>query len=181
MVPESCSDDCVRLYRAEEFPTRWVRVAELLQGRHCDATIFRHDERWWMFTEASPGRNDTLRLYFAGDLTGPWQEHPQSPLIAGNADIARPGGRVLQYEGELFRFAQDDAPAYGNALRAFVIEVLTPTAYRERPAENFRLQGAGAGWNADGMHHCDVQPFGPGRWIAAVDGHRDDLAFGWEY
>jgi hypothetical protein len=31
------------------------------------------------------------------------------------------------------------------------------------------------------MHHCDAQPFAAGRWIAAVDGHREELAFGWDY
>jgi hypothetical protein len=178
MVPESSRDNCVRLYRAEEFPTRWVRAATLLEGSYNDSTIFRHDNRWWMFTEESPGRNDTLRLFLADELTGPWTQHPKSPLIAGDPHIARPGGRVLQHDGKLYRFTQDDAPTYGISLRAFEIEELTPTAYREHQVPDFHLQGSGAGWNADGMHHCDTQPFAAGRWIAAVDGHRNELLFG---
>ena len=63
MVPESNCDFSVRLYRAVEFPKRWEFVNKLLTGHdYVDATLFRHDDMWWMFVSAT--RNDVLNLYY---------------------------------------------------------------------------------------------------------------------
>ena len=80
-----------------------------------------------MFAEANPEGNDLLRLYYANDLMGPWIEHPKSPIVAGDANIARPGGRVVVFDGRIVRYTQDDDPTYGNQVRAFEITELTTT------------------------------------------------------
>ena len=57
-------------------------------------------------------------------------------------------------------------------MRAFAITTLTASDYRERELDPAPfLRGGGAGWNAGGMHHLDLQPSGDG-WIAAFDGWR---------
>ena len=183
LVPESSEMQSVRLYRAVEFPRRWVFVQTLLVGEaFADPTIFYYSGRWWLFVETNPYAEDTLRLYSASRLTGPWQEHPQSPLIVHNPDIARPGGRVLQMNGRLFRFAQDDHPIYGNQVWAFEIVELTTEKYREVPAvERPILTASGTGWNALGMHQIDALPLADGRWLAAVDGKQLRRVFGLRY
>src|SRR5262249_25037805 len=97
MVPESYQAGAVRLYRARNFPYEWLHVADLLTGPYfADASPFRYAGAWWLFADTSDGqKHDTLRLYHADDLFGPWVEHLQSPIIAGNPQIARPAGRVL--------------------------------------------------------------------------------------
>ncbi|MGH2454199.1 MAG: glucosamine inositolphosphorylceramide transferase family protein [bacterium] len=173
MIPESYKAGAVRLYRAVDFPTRWSCVRTLLQGSHLrDASILRHDGRWWLFAETSPRRTfDTLRLYHAQELTGPWREHPRSPIVRENPRAARPAGRLLPLGGTILRFAQDCVPHYGTRVRAFEITELTPRHYRERPASERPVLGPGpSGWNADGMHHLDLHPDGQGGWIACVDG-----------
>ena len=178
LVPESYEAGEVRLYRAVEFPLRWQPVATLLKGEYLvDPSVFRHDGRWWMFVDASPGRgHDTLRLFGAAELTGPWSEHPASPLIEHDAARARPAGRVTQFDGRIIRFAQNCGPAYGVQVRAFEVTDLTPRSYRERPVGPDPLLGAsGSGWNASGMHHLDPHEIAPGRWIACVDGWRSTL------
>ena len=81
MIPESHQVNSVRLYKAVDFPKKWSFVRTLLYGDYVDSSIFRHDGRWWIFTESSRGDNNTLRLYYADDLTEPWIEHPKSPII----------------------------------------------------------------------------------------------------
>ncbi len=116
-------------------------------------------------------RDDTLQLFYADELLGPWQEHPLSPVVQNDPNIARPGGRVIQFDGRLIRYAQDDFPTYGNKVRAFEIIELSTTDYREIDvAENPILDGDGLGWNADGMHHIDPLQLSDGTWLAAVDG-----------
>jgi hypothetical protein len=178
MVPESYQAGAVRLYRAEEFPARWACVANLLEGPFfADASVCHHDGRWWLFVDTSPGiNNDTLRLFHADKLSGPWREHPRSPLIDGNACRARPGGRVLVHAGRVIRFAQRCLPYYGTEVHAFEIDKLTPTAYHEREVEESPiLKPSGAGWNACGMHRVDAHLQDNGQWLACVDGWSSEL------
>lgn len=173
MVPESHEASAIRLYKADAFPGTWTHVHTLMSGqRFSDTALFRHGDRWWLFTQTSPqGRHDNLRLFFADDLYGAWTEHPASPIVDGDPHTARPAGRVVATEGGLLRFAQDCAPRYGLNVLAFEITSLTPTEYVERPARGTPvLGGSGAGWNAARMHHVDAQRTETGGWIAAVDG-----------
>ncbi len=170
MVPESYQAYGVRLYKADRFPDTWVFVKELVEGKFVDATLIQHDGSWWMFAANERG-NDSLYLFFADSLTGPWTAHPQSPVVRGNANIARPGGRIILYESKLYRFGQDDIPEYGNQLWAFEIAKLTRTEYAERPLrETPVLTASGRGWNSGGMHHLDAHQMPDGTWIGCVDG-----------
>jgi hypothetical protein len=115
-------------------------------------------------------KHDTLRLYYADELTGPWVEHPKSPLVKGDASNARPAGRALVCDGKVVRFAQNSVPYYGTDVRAFEVTELTTRTYRERAVGRPVLGPGGSGWNACGMHHVDAHVLGDGSWIASVDG-----------
>jgi len=175
MVPESTRANAVRLYVARQFPHRWDFFATLLEGpRFADSSLFRWQDRWWLFAETNTAvRHTTLRLFMAERLAGPWTEHPKSPIVPADGHIARPAGRVIIWEGVPVRFAQDCEPVYGTSVRAFAITTLTAEDYAERalPPDPI-LQGSGSGWNAGGMHHIDPHPLAEGEWVAAVDGWR---------
>ncbi|GEJ57628.1 glucosamine inositolphosphorylceramide transferase family protein [Anaeromyxobacter diazotrophicus] len=174
LIPESTAAGGVRLYRADPFPTRWTLAAVLLEGPVLlDSSVFHRDGRWWMFTETDAARG-TLRLFHARELTGPWREHPRSPVVAADPRTARPAGRVLATPDRLVRFAQDCELDYGVAVRALEITRLTEREYEEREvAGGPLLAGGGEGWRALGMHHLDVHPREEGGFIACVDGWRE--------
>ena len=130
----------------------------------------RFNDRWWLFACSTPYQHDTLRLYFADELTGPWTEHPKSPLIQNDKCRARPAGRILKFGNRLFRFAQDCAPQYGSSVRAFEIINLTKDNYAEVELRIPILKASGNGWNAKGMHHIDAHQQADGHWLACVDG-----------
>ncbi len=139
MIPDSSSNADLRLYKARNFPTDWTLAEILFSGaRFVDTTIFRYDEKWWFFTESSEVRNDTLRLFYADSLTGPWREHPRSPIINGDAHISRPCGRVVITGGRIFRYAQDCDPHYGLRVRAFEVTELSTSRYEETPVGRTR-------------------------------------------
>lgn len=177
MTPETMSQRQVRLYRATAYPLEWQHVATLLDGDDfIDPTPFAHAGRWWMFVGTNAQHNDTLRLYHADTPLGPWSEHPCSPVVSGDARTARPGGRVLAYDGRLVRFAQDDTAGYGRGVYAFEITELTASSYAERPlGRGSVLRASGFGWNARGMHTIDPHRADDGTWIACVDGYRKRL------
>jgi hypothetical protein len=173
MVPDT-PDQGVLMYKALEFPFRWQRVHTLLSGgRFSDSSIFQHAGAWWMLTAWSLGKSNlkSLRLYYAEEPTGPWHEHPQSPILEPNETSSRPAGRVVIRGGNPVRFAQDGFPKYGSQVRAFEVLEMTRLRYIERElSQQPILQGSGIGWNADGMHHLDAHEVGNDRWLACVDG-----------
>ncbi|MBI9083749.1 MAG: hypothetical protein JEZ11_09130 [Desulfobacterales bacterium] len=171
MIAETWQAGAIRLYEAVDFPIKWQFVSELIQGHYVDPTLFRHNGRWWLFAENGPIANDTLRLFFADKLLGPWTEHRLSPVVKGDENIARPGGRVVVVDGQILRFAQDDTPIYGNQVWGFRVTALTPRRYEEkRLAKRPIITGSGTGWNRLGMHHIDLHRTGKNLWIACVDG-----------
>jgi hypothetical protein len=173
MIPESYQAGGIRLYRAVDFPTHWSLLEVLLEGPVLvDPSVFLVDERWWMFVDTSPKLDHSaLRLFHADELGGPWLEHPMSPLFEGDSYRARPAGRVVEFNGRIIRFAQTCLPYYGTAIRAFEVDDLTLTTYREREVEPSPILGpSGAGWNACGMHQIDAHLLDDGTWLACVDG-----------
>jgi len=172
MIPESVRASEVRLYRARRFPDEWEFVGPLLKGHaYADSSIAFYHDRWWMWTESSHGRSDTLRLHSTTDLLKPWQEHPRSPIVEWNPEIARPAGRIVKVGDHLVRFAQVCFPTYGTEVRAFEITELSPTTYQERAVGEARILGpSGSGWNKFGMHHVDAHCLDDGQWMACVDG-----------
>ena len=173
MIPERSRGGSVTLYRADKFPNQWVPIGNLLEGkRYVDSSILRYDDRWWLFTDAGVDlAHPVLRLYFADQLKGPWQEHPSSPIRKDDPHFTRPAGRVVVVGGMPIRFAQDVYPVYGASVSAFAITKLTATEYEERPASDRPILSAGSErWNLHGMHHVDAHQRPDGSWIACVDG-----------
>ena len=168
MIPESYTEKFVRLYRATEFPDKWTHERDLLTGDNfISASVVEHAGMWWMFV-GRPG-NETLRLFYASDLKAQWREHPLSPIVAKNPDIARPGGRALVIDGKLYRIGQDCDPTYGNQALAFQVTDISTTTYKEEIGTPL-VKATSKGWNADAMHHVDLHQLGKDKWIAAVDG-----------
>jgi len=180
MIPESAHAFSVRLYKAIDFPDKWVVISTLLNKPFVDPSLFYYNDKFWLFLGSSSWKD--LYLYYADDLLGPWIEHPKSPVIKGDANIARPGGRVLVFDNRIIRYTQDCVPIYGNAVRAFEITTLTTTSYEEMECpESPILEASGNGWNADGMHQIDPHLIAEDKWIACVDGYRDVWVFGLQY
>lgn len=167
----------VRLYEAVDFPTRWEFVANIIDEDVVDSSVVRYDDKWWLF--ASNAANDMLHLYYADELTGPWKKHPQNPVVKENKHAARPGGRIIVFDGRIIRFVQDDAGLYGNRVRAFEITELTTSSFKQHELkESPLLEGSGRGWNALAMHTLDPHQIDTNLWIACVDGYGRHLIFG---
>ncbi len=179
MIPETNARKEIRLYRSTEFPFVWQYEATLMSGlSFSDSTIFQYDRRWWIFTETDPVGDGTLRLYHSDTIYGPWKEHPASPIIDGDANIARPAGKVLFYQNKLFRITQDDWPTYANRVRVFQIDELTTTDYAEHElcgypeieTDTLRANLKTPVWRYDGFHQLDLHQIGENHWLACIDG-----------
>jgi hypothetical protein len=134
-VPETARLREVSLYRAVEFPGRWVKVAMLLRGvAALDATLFQYDGVWWLTcTDKDQGAQSKLFIWYAPDLLGPWQPHAANPV---KIDIrsARPAGTPFVHQGQLYRPAQDCSRTYGGGIVIHRVTRLSPGEFCEEPA-----------------------------------------------
>lgn len=182
LIPESFEDNSIRLYRAENFPTEWAYVKTLVEGRdYVDNSIVFYNDQWWLFSSVTT--NDHLYLHYADSLTGPWQEHPLSPIVVNDVHKSRPSGRLLILDGKLYRFAMDIKPPVGtHQVMAYEITEISPTSYAERLAQDTPVvMPSGSGWNRDAMHQIDPVQVNENAWIASVDGFGQYWVFGWQY
>ncbi len=169
MIPESGDDYTVRLYKSSAFPQKWEYIGNLLEGfKYRDPSIFRFNNKWWMFVNYPD--NDGLHLFFSDSLFNGWKLHPQSPIMVMNKKYARSAGRVFNYNGNLYRLAQDCDDYYGKQVFCFEISELTDSTYIEKKAQhNPLVTKTDMGWNANGMHHIDLHEIN-GQWVGIVDG-----------
>ena len=182
LIPESYEDNSIRLYKADEFPVKWSFVKTIVEGRdYVDNSIVYYNGKWWLFSSVTA--NDQLYLHYADELTGLWQEHPMSPIVMDDVHKARPSGRMIVYDGKLYRFTMDvDPPVGTHQVMAYEITEITPTRYSEKLAQEAPIIAAsGSGWNRDAMHQFDPVQLDSDSWIASVDGFGKYWIFGWGY
>lgn len=169
MMPESHSESSIRLYKATDFPTKWEFQKNIMEGRDfISSSMIKHQNNYYIFT--SDKTNGHLDLYYASDIKGPYQIHPSSLIVSDDSNIARPAGRVLNYNGEIYRLAQDCEPSYGNSVVAFRITSLSPTEYAEDKVLGEVLRSDGEGWNQKAAHHLDAVQLENGTWVGVTDG-----------
>jgi hypothetical protein len=138
MIPEASAAKSIRLYRSVQFPARWTLDRILFDGvRAVDTTIHVRNEMLWMFTNiAAPGTSihDELHLFYAKSLYGPWQAHPQNPIVS-DVRRARSAGRLFAIDEALFRPSQNCSIRYGGSIIINKIAEMTTTTYRETTVE----------------------------------------------
>jgi hypothetical protein len=174
-IPETGDNQTVELYRAIEFPYRWTLEKILFHGKALDTTVLVHDGMFWFFTTvfAPHGEGACFCIFFSDRLDGEWQAHPQNPISMDIRD-ARAAGRVLRYDGRLFRVTQDGTENYGSSFSFREILNLTQTEYREtlvktvfpcKPYEGTHSYDACGGFEVvDGVTHAPAK-----KWLIAAD------------
>lgn len=140
MLVESSSFKSLRLYVANEFPSKWKLAKTWFEGKEMyDPTIVRNDGLYWLFVNMKPHPGassfDELSLYYLKDLlTGEWISHPLNPIVS-DVRSSRPAGSLFIESGTWFRPAQDSAKHYGHRIRIQEILEWDTENYKERTAE----------------------------------------------
>lgn len=188
MVPESSANATLTLYRADPFPYRWVPEATLLRGiAASDATIIRHDDLFWMFAATRDGYgswSDTLSIWWAHDLRGPWNAHARNPVLVDQA-TARPAGAMVKRNGRLWRPVQDCTDGYGTGIGLAEVTALDPERFEQRVATVLRAEAHWPGrrlhtLNSAGALECiDGAAYSPksrilARWFEQRSGRRNE-------
>lgn len=173
MIPETSAAHEVRLYKAVNGALDSFEYHKTLlrhqQGESfpfmdfCDSSVLLKDDIYYLFTTINHGKGNELHLFCSDRLDGQYVPHPLSPLIISDK-VGRNGGALLEYDGGIYRFAQDCEGQYGKNITIFKIDELSPTLYRETPVVQYALtnNGLSAG------HQYNFVYF-KGQYIVAVD------------
>lgn len=136
LIPETMAARQVEVYRCLEFPGRWELACTPLTGLDiADACVLRTSAGWLMLASVAYEGGlgwDELHVFRADALCGPWTPDPDNPVVS-DVRTARPGGRMWEKDGRLFRLAQDSAGRYGSGLGLFEVTRDAEGAYRQEP------------------------------------------------
>lgn len=167
MIPESSLNGDVTLYKCVRFPDKWERHATLLSGLElADATITQHDGLHYLFgawRDGTGGYSDSLAIYCADRLLGPWSPHASNPVLIDRAST-RPAGNFVTLNGKLWRPVQDCSDGYGAALALAEVVELSPTTFRQIVRHSLRPGPLWPGRKLHTLNRC-------GR-LEVIDGSR---------
>jgi hypothetical protein len=167
MIPESSTNGDVAIYKCVRFPDKWERHATLLSGVElADATITRHNGLNYLFgawRDGTGGYSDSLAIYYAEHLMGPWLPHASNPVLIDRA-TTRPAGNFVTINDKLWRPVQDCAGGYGAALALAEIIELSPTTFKQIIRHSLRPGPAWPGRKLHTLNRC-------GR-LEVIDGSR---------
>lgn len=137
MVPETCGNRTIELWKCKEFPLKWELDKTLMKDISAvDTMIFKRDEYWWLLTniDRSDGQShcDELFAYFSDSpRSDKWTPHSANPIVR-NPSKARNAGIVLSPNGDVARCAQTQGFChYGKGVSLNRIEELSPSKYTE--------------------------------------------------
>jgi hypothetical protein len=137
MVPETCGNRTIELWRCADFPMRWEYDRTLMSDLSAvDTIVFPYKDHWWMFSNIDRTDNnnhsDELFAFYADSPTSTnWKPHALNPIVRDPAK-ARNGGVIMTVDGDILRCAQYQGFChYGKGMSLNRITELTPTSYRE--------------------------------------------------
>lgn len=136
LIAESAESGKVYRYRAKKFPFEWERTDVFFDQEGYDPTLFRYEDRYWLFLNQKPipGTSPFVELYayWTLDLENPnWNPHALNPIVS-DVRSARPAGRIFLEDDTLFRPAQDSGKRYGHQIKIQEIVCLNDIDYQER-------------------------------------------------
>lgn len=139
MVPESAANKTIELYRAKSFPHVWQLEKVLMTDvRAKDATLAEIDGKWWMFVSLSEHSiPDELYLFSADTPLGPWTPHRRNP-VKSDVRGSRPAGALFEWNGDVYRPAQDSSGRYGYAISINRITQLDEEQFSEEQVSSIR-------------------------------------------
>ncbi|MCA1479715.1 hypothetical protein [Bradyrhizobium sp. NBAIM08] len=157
MIPESSTRGDVALYKCTRFPDKWERYATLLSGLElADVTITRHNSLYYLFgawRDGTGGYSDSLAIYYADRLLGPWLPHASNPVLIDRAST-RPAGNFVTLDDRLWRPVQDCTDGYGAALALAEVVELSPTVFKQVVRHTLKPGPAWPGRKLHTLNRC---------------------------
>ena len=161
MIPETGSDNSVRLYIAQDFPNDWSLKKIFLAGKHyVDTSFIIINGIYYWFLYDFDSKN--AMLFYSDGIEGDWIRHPQQDNIN-----YRNGGQIFQHNGSIYRPVQKEGGTYGSGIMLMKINTISESMYDEEIFSiDFLLRKNG--YSLEGSHHISFV-HNDGNWLVAID------------
>ena len=180
MIPETGWIGEIRLYKAQNNDLSRFELDSVLMRRmekneeiifdFADNVLYKKDDIYYLFTSIFDSKGYQLQLYTSSSLRGPFVSHPCSP-ICHNLEFGRNAGSLIQFDGGLYRPAQDCSQTYGGQVNVMEITRLTPDEYEEKLVVKHILPSSKSFYRQGG-HQLNYVDYN-GSIIMATDAKRD--------
>ena len=139
MIPESCENQSVRLYEANDDLTSFVFVRTLLKqedrtgpnSNFVDSHIYKKNGVYYLFTSYRSDWKTRQELFTSSDLLySDFVSHPCSPITVNNK-YGRNGGSIIDLNGLVLRVSQDCSVEYGTNVSLHEIIAIDKDLYKE--------------------------------------------------
>ena len=104
-----------------------------------DPTLFKKDNFYYIFCNHLDAPNERLHLYLSNSFFGPYQEHPNSPIVL-DPESARMAGKIISNGSDLYRFGQNNCSMYGKEILVHKIAALSPSEYKEQKINTLKYK-----------------------------------------
>jgi len=147
MVPETSEIGDIRLYKADNNCLKHFSYYKTIVKKevidseigYADSSIYNKEGIYYLITSIERNRKNILYLYYSDCLSGPYKEHPSSPICL-SSKYGRNGGSFINDEsGNLYRVAQDCEKRYGDNLHIFQIDKLSSYEYKEHLIKSYLI------------------------------------------
>ena len=129
MLPEVYMTGQVRLYRAEEFPDRWVLDSVLMEGAELvDHALLPTDYGFCVVSYDTSDKRNMRSRAFRLDMG---RRHMEEIFPEGNWCRERPGGTFYQKDGEWRHVIQDCEKTYGDFLYVYRVKEFSEERFSE--------------------------------------------------
>ncbi|MEO6582842.1 MAG: hypothetical protein ABIO05_00875, partial [Ferruginibacter sp.] len=140
LVPESYANRSIDLYKCTSFPDKWEYSYTIMDNiAAVDSTLLFYNNKFWLFCNAQENEGvtslDELYIFYSDDITSTnWRPHAKNPVVS-DVKKSRPAGKIFEYEGALYRPAQNSSKHYGRGLHIGKIITLTEEEYVEESVQ----------------------------------------------
>ena len=132
-MPEANQTNQVCLYRFNEEKLTVEKDCVLLDGFPIvDATLYHHENKWFMFLVNQKKSHSHLEIYHSDNLKGPYLPHHNNPVMI-DCSKARPAGKIFSCDGRIIRPSQNSTSHYGESLILEEIEILSEKQFSTIP------------------------------------------------
>jgi hypothetical protein len=143
VLPEIAESHSVQLFRLTAEALEPVSGFVVDGDPHLiDPTLLRHEDRFYLFANRLEETPLVLRLWTSERLTGPFVEHPASPVRISPAGSRMAGKILVTADSSLWRFGQDSTGNYGDGVLLFEIDRLSANEYQETERARLRFSEA---------------------------------------
>lgn len=148
VIPENNSSGCCKLYKYDFDKDKIYFVQNIVKLPLNDPTVFCNNDKYFCFATMN---NANMDLYL-NVSSQPFNYDMDFVKIESDKKGARPAGRIIEYENNLYRPTQDCSKVYGGKIIFQKIGCCSKSGYQEDEA--FIVSPVSKKYNI-GTHHID--------------------------